>query len=53
MNALRRYQAMRPLDPNPLDSMGDVNLMTGHLQEAERLTSRRTRRRRLPERRDL
>ena len=37
MSALRRYQALRPLDPNPLDSMGDVNLMTGHLRDAERL----------------
>jgi len=35
MAALRRYQALRPGDPNPLDSMGDVNLMAGRLQEAE------------------
>jgi tetratricopeptide (TPR) repeat protein len=37
MNALRRYEALRPLDPNPLDSMGDVNLMAGRNAEAERL----------------
>jgi tetratricopeptide (TPR) repeat protein len=37
MKFLRQYQTMRPLDPNPLDSMGDVNLLTGHAQEAERL----------------
>jgi tetratricopeptide (TPR) repeat protein len=35
MAALRRYQALRPGDPNPLDSMGDVNLMSGRLKEAE------------------
>jgi tetratricopeptide (TPR) repeat protein len=36
MSHLRRYQALRPNDANPLDSMGDVNLMLGHLAEAER-----------------
>jgi len=35
MAALRRYQALRPADANPLDSMGDVNLLLGHLREAE------------------
>jgi tetratricopeptide (TPR) repeat protein len=35
MAAARRYAALRPGDPNPLDSMGDVNLMTGHPKEAE------------------
>lgn len=35
MASLRRYQALRPTDPNPLDSMGDVNLMCGRLKEAE------------------
>ena len=35
MAALRRYQALRPADANPLDSMGDVNLLLGHLGEAE------------------
>jgi tetratricopeptide (TPR) repeat protein len=35
MAALRRYQALRPGDPNPIDSMGDVNLMAGRLKEAE------------------
>ncbi len=33
--ALRRYQALRPSDPNPLDSLGDVQLLTGHPREAE------------------
>jgi Flp pilus assembly protein TadD len=35
--ALRRYQSLRPADVNPLDSMGDIHLLTGRLQEAERL----------------
>lgn len=33
--ALRRCQALRPSDPNPLDSLGDVHLLLGHLREAE------------------
>ncbi len=33
--AIRRYQALRPTEPNPLDSLGDVNLMSGRLKEAE------------------
>jgi len=33
--ALRRYQALRPSDPNPTDSLGDVQLLTGHPREAE------------------
>ena len=35
VEALRRYQAGDPQDPNPIDSLGDVHLMTGHLSEAE------------------
>jgi tetratricopeptide (TPR) repeat protein len=35
MAALRGYQALRPADPNPVDSMGDVQLLAGHLSEAE------------------
>jgi tetratricopeptide (TPR) repeat protein len=35
VEALRRYQAESPQDPNPIDSLGDVHLMTGHLREAE------------------
>jgi Flp pilus assembly protein TadD len=35
MAALRRYQALRPADANPTDSMGDVNLLFGRLGEAE------------------
>ncbi len=35
MAALRRYQALRPNYANPLDSMGDINLATGHLAVAE------------------
>jgi len=34
---LKRYQALRPSDPNPLDSRGDVNLLEGRLPEAEAL----------------
>src|SRR5664280_330998 len=34
MRALRRYQALRPNDANPLDSMGDVHLIAGHLADA-------------------
>ena len=37
MAALRRYQALRPADANPFDSMGDVNLISGHFAEAEAL----------------
>jgi tetratricopeptide (TPR) repeat protein len=33
--ALHRYQALRPRDANALDSLGDVNLIDGHLKEAE------------------
>ena len=35
VEALRRYQEADPQDPNPIDSLGDVHLMTGHLREAE------------------
>jgi tetratricopeptide (TPR) repeat protein len=35
VEALRRYQAAAPEDPNPIDSLGDVHLITGHLREAE------------------
>jgi tetratricopeptide (TPR) repeat protein len=33
--ALNRYATLRPKDPNPIDSLGDINLITGHLYEAE------------------
>lgn len=32
--ALERYAALRPKDPNPIDSLGDINLLTGRLNEA-------------------
>jgi Flp pilus assembly protein TadD len=35
--SLRRYQSLRPAEANPLDSMGDIQLMYGHLREAEDL----------------
>lgn len=35
MSALQGYQARRPADANPLDSMGDVNLVLGRLRDAE------------------
>jgi tetratricopeptide (TPR) repeat protein len=37
LGALRHYQSLRPADSNPLDSQGDVNLLLGHLREAEDL----------------
>ncbi len=36
MAALRRYQAIAPNEANPLDSMGDINLASGQLAEAEK-----------------
>jgi Flp pilus assembly protein TadD len=36
MAALRRYEQLNPKEVNPLDSMGDVNLASGRLAEAER-----------------
>lgn len=33
--ALRRYEALRPGDPNPVDSLGDVNFMLGRFKDAE------------------
>ncbi|HJT90300.1 MAG TPA: hypothetical protein VJ732_20655, partial [Bryobacteraceae bacterium] len=35
--ALQQYQSLRPGDANPIDSMGDVNLLLGRLREAENL----------------
>jgi tetratricopeptide (TPR) repeat protein len=35
--ALRRYRQLRPTDPNAIDSLGDLNLIGGHLHEAEEL----------------
>ena len=37
LDALRRYQALRPAEANPLDSQGDVNLLAGRLGQAESL----------------
>jgi Flp pilus assembly protein TadD len=37
LSALRRYQTLRPADSDPLDSQGDVNLLAGHLRDAEGL----------------
>src|ERR1019366_4094911 len=34
LDALRRYQALRPAEANPLDSQGDVNLLAGGLRQA-------------------
>ncbi len=36
LGALRRYRALRPADPNPIDSLGDVNVLLGRLADAER-----------------
>jgi Flp pilus assembly protein TadD len=35
MKALRKYAALRPNEPNPFDSMGDIQLVAGRLGEAE------------------
>jgi len=35
--ALHHYQQLRPNDANALDSLGDLNLLNGHLREAEDL----------------
>jgi len=35
VQALERYQALAPDDPNPIDSTGDVYLLSGHPREAE------------------
>jgi tetratricopeptide (TPR) repeat protein len=37
LDALGRYQALRPAEANPLDSQGDVNLLAGRLRQAENL----------------
>jgi tetratricopeptide (TPR) repeat protein len=37
--ALQKYRALRPNDPNALDSMGDLNLMTNRYREAAGLYS--------------
>ena len=37
ITALKRYQALRPNDPDPVDSQGDANLLLGNLREAEDL----------------
>jgi tetratricopeptide (TPR) repeat protein len=36
MSALRRYQSLAPNEANPFDSMGDINLISGRLDEAEK-----------------
>lgn len=35
VRALRRYQASRPAEANPLDSLGDIYLVRGRFKEAE------------------
>lgn len=34
LSSLRRYEELRPKDPNPVDSTGDVNLIAGRLDDA-------------------
>ncbi len=36
VDAVRQYVKVRPNDPNPLDSLGEIELMAGHLPEAEK-----------------
>ncbi len=33
--AVQKYRALRPTDPNALDSLGDLNLIANHYREAE------------------
>jgi tetratricopeptide (TPR) repeat protein len=35
IRVLRAYEQLRPNDPNPLDSLGDVHFVLGHYREAE------------------
>lgn len=35
IRVLRGYEQLRPREPNPLDSLGDVHFMLGHYAEAE------------------
>ena len=35
IRVLRGYEQLRPNDPNPLDSLGDVHFILGHFREAE------------------
>src|SRR5579862_5153726 len=35
IRVLRGYEQIRPKEPNPLDSLGDVHFMLGHFAEAE------------------
>jgi tetratricopeptide (TPR) repeat protein len=35
IRALRGYERLRPGEPNPLDSLGDVHFVLGHYSEAE------------------
>lgn len=35
IRVLRGYEQLRPAEPNPLDSLGDVHFALGHFQEAE------------------
>ncbi len=37
MAALRRYRQLRPNNANALDSLGDINFLTGRLHDAEQL----------------
>jgi len=36
VRVLRGYEQLRPNDPNPLDSLGDVHFALGHFAEAEK-----------------
>lgn len=36
IRVLRAYELLRPKDPNPLDSLGDVHFALGHFPEAEK-----------------
>src|SRR5208283_1543662 len=42
-NAIERYRRVQPQSPNPIDSLGDVHLILGHLRQAEEVYSQNAR----------
>jgi tetratricopeptide (TPR) repeat protein len=38
-DAIERYRRLQPQSPNPVDSLGDVHLILGHLRQAEEVYS--------------
>jgi tetratricopeptide (TPR) repeat protein len=42
-NAIEHYRKIQPQSPNPVDSLGDVHLILGHLRQAEEVYSQNAR----------